>query len=173
VVPGGKILIIEQISSPTAEDVEFRITGPPVGNILTNDFTTDLAYAVAGIERATILPAPIRLGPGMTLSLLNGLGKKAALYGILMDSQDFFASVSPCIRSVTSDGSQLTAIVDARTTAPTRISGESSTNLTTWTESDITVASSASNPRMSRMTTPQDASQKFVRARAMRRTAVE
>ena len=172
-IPTGKILIIDQVAStenaggeqrPTSTVIQ--ISGPAAGGIGTNFtavFTVSVpAYVTKGF------PLPLRLGPGMTMT--NMSGASLTLFGIVLESQDFFAAVSPSIRSVTSDGSQLTAIVDARTTIPTRVSGESSTNLNTWTQTGVNIASSASNPRFSRITTPEDTSGKFVRARAVRRS---
>ena len=170
-IPTGKILIIEQVGNTNnpegfSSSAEVRITGPAAGGIGSN-FTAVLTYKVPS-QGTLAFPSPIRLGPGMTLTHQGGAS--FAIFGIALESQDFFAAVSPSIRSVTSDGAQLTAIVDARTTMPTRLSGESSTNLTTWTQTGVSIASSASNRRFSRITTPEDTSRKFVRARAARRT---
>jgi len=171
-IPAGKILIMEQVGGTNfgvdgdSLSAMVRITGPAAGGIGSN-FTAVLTYKVPS-QGTLAFPSPIRLGPGMTLTHQGGAS--FAIFGIALESQDFFAAVSPSIRSVTSDGAQLTAIVDARTTMPTRLSGESSTNLTTWTQTGVSIASSASNRRFSRITTPEDTSRKFVRARAARRT---
>ncbi len=179
-IPAGKILIIEQVASTNSvRGGEFgeigpiptwiRISGPAAGGIGTN-FTADFICTVPLVSSAERpFPLPLRLGPGMTITNIVG-GASIAMFGTALDSQDFFAAVSPSIRSVTSDGAQLTAIVDARTTIPTRVSGESSTNLNTWTQTGVSIASSASNRRFSRITTPEDTSRKFVRARAVRRS---
>jgi hypothetical protein len=170
-IPTGKILIIEQIGNTNnpegfSSSAEVRITGPAAGGIGSN-FTAVLTYKVPS-QGTLAFPSPIRLGPGMTITHQGGAS--FVIFGIALESQDFFAAVSPSIRSVTSDGSQLTAIVDARTTIPTRVSGESSTNLNTWTQTGVNIAASASNPRFSRITTPEDTSRKFVRVRAVRRS---
>ena len=171
-IPTGKILILEQVGctnefiDSSSGSAAVRITGPAAGGIGSN-FIADFRVSVSS-EGTKALPVPIRLGPGMTMS--NPGGASIVFFGIALESQDFFAAVSPSIRSVTSDGTQLTAIVDARTTIPTRVSGESSTNLNTWTQTGVNIASSASNRRLSRITTPADTSRKFVRARAVRRS---
>ena len=172
-IPTGKILIIDQVASTEGAGGEFsptttgiKISGPAAGGIGSN-FTALFTVSVpAHLTKG--FPLPLRLGPGMTMTNLGGVS--ITMFGIVLESQDFFAAVSPSIRSVTSDGAQLTAIVDARTTIPTRISGESSTNLNTWTQTGVNIASSASNRRFSRITTPEDTSRKFVRARAVRRS---
>ena len=172
-IPAGKILIMEQVGGTNfgvdgdSLSALVRITGPAAGGIGSN-FIADFGVLVPSADDGTkAFPTPIRLGPGMTITHQGGA--PFAIFGIALESQDFFAAVSPSIRSVTSDGAQLTAIVDARTTIPTRLSGESSTNLNTWTQTGVSIASSASNPRFSRITTPEDTSRKFVRARAVRR----
>lgn len=72
---------------------------------------------------------------------------------------------------MTADGSTLSAVVDSRTARPTRTIPQVSTDLQTWDLSGVSVAYSQSNPRLSKIITPQNALAKFVRAEIVPRVA--
>lgn len=94
-VPAGKILILEQASNPGAvvTTAKFTLTGPSAGGIGFGAFTANLNLTIPanGLQK---FPAPLRLGPGMTIR--NAGTTAITLTGLALDADDFvFKPVAP------------------------------------------------------------------------------
>ena len=161
VVPTGKILLVKNISASTTGAQLFTIAGSAAGGIGSGTFSTTFYFDVGPLGSTTITPTILQLGPGMTLSVASGT---YPVFGEALDTSDYIALASPLIRGPSSDGTQLAAIIDSRTAAPTTTTAKVSSDLVTWTNGGITVAKSSSNPRLTKITTPNDTQQKFLRA---------
>jgi len=163
-IPADKILIIEQVSSYSSPgfNATLTVTGVAAGGIGAGSFYVEIFVGLLGNRNAVNLATPLRLGPGMTIQNINYY--PVSLIGIALDASEFLASANPAMRSLSLDGGMLSAIVDSRTTVPTITTAESSTDLQTWTTTGTKVAKSLSNPRLTRVSTPADAPQKFIRA---------
>jgi hypothetical protein len=161
VVPAGKILLVKNISASTTGAQLFTIAGSAAGGIGSGTFSTTFYFDVGPLGSTTITPTTLQLGPGMTLSVASG---SYPVFGEALDTSDYIALASPLIRSASYDGTQLATTFDSRTTAATTTTAKVSSDLATWTNSDITIAKSLSNPRLTKVTTPNDSQQKFLRA---------
>lgn len=158
-VPAGKILIIEQVSS-SSPAIQFTITGNAAGGIGSGSFSAGMLISVSGLTK---LASPIRLGPGMTLT--NNLPSAIVIFGTAMDATDFIASAIPVTKNLIAASGQLSVIVDSRNSNSTTTTGETSKDLQSWTSVGVSVAKSPSNPRLSKIITPIDTPNQFVRAK--------
>ena len=160
-VPAGKILIIEQVSIPSTGILQFTITGNAAGGIGSGSFSAGMFISVSYLTK---LGSPIRLGPGMTLTN-NNSGVTIALFGTAMDATDFIASAIPVTKNLIADSGQMSVIVDSRNSNSTTTTGETSKDLQSWTSVGVSVAKSPSNLRLSKIITPIDTPNQFVRAK--------
>lgn len=165
-VPAGKILLVEQWvseqesggSTVTVYQPNLSGFGAAAGPIKFFVPTSDYAFRPR---------LPIRIAAG---GFITWTGTVTPM-GLVVDAADLYAQADPVIRSMTADGSMVSAIVDARTTRPTRTIPEVSTNLENWDLTGVSVAYSRSNPRFSKIVAPQNAMNKFLRADVVLKTA--
>lgn len=163
-VPAGKILVVEHIvvHSTGPNPYLFTISGSATGGIGNGAFSVTIPYQCGPISSPNLNKSSFKLGPGMTLGYSGN--STFSVLGVAMDTGDFFAAINPVIRSVSAEDSQLAAVVDSRTAIPTQTTGEVSTDLQTWSTTGAKVTKSASNPRISKVTTEIDGSKKLLRA---------
>ncbi|MEA3208045.1 MAG: hypothetical protein QOE70_1102 [Chthoniobacter sp.] len=88
IIPAGKVLILEQACNPAAAGTtaKFALTGTAAGGIGFGAFIAQVNLVIPGngIQK---FPAPLRLGPGMTIR--NAGTSAITLTGIALDAQDF------------------------------------------------------------------------------------
>lgn len=174
-VPAGKILVIEHMcinsasANGTTITVPLSIAGTSAGGIGSGPYSAVVQYTVGGMGVVAI-PGTLRLGPGTTLTLAPGIALNISVLGVAMDAGDFFASADPVLQGASDGQGRLSAIVDTRTVAPTKTTADVSADLQTWTTAGVVVSPSATNPRVSRISVPQNgASKLFLRAKVVRR----
>jgi hypothetical protein len=161
-IPAGKVFIIHNVSPLSNTNIKMRFSGSYTGGVTGNAATFDAPFTFGNVGTGgQQLTAPIRVGPGMTITWDNGA--PFTIFATVMDSTDYLASGQPTIRSVTHENGILTAVVDSKTTQPNKVTPEVSSNLQNWIKAGATVAQSSSNTRMSIVKTSVDAVQKYLR----------
>lgn len=173
-VPAGKTLIMEQIIFNDAwknsgEDMEINLRHEGISTAGTICCTTQRYTAsINSLLRPIKLPA----GKGIAVKNLSNSFYRVYIYGLLVDTNDLFASNFKEVKDVKVAGSggnrTLDGSVQLKSPRPTRITFEQSDNLKDWAVASSYTSGSETGVPFS-LAAPEGVNKSFVRATAKAR----
>jgi hypothetical protein len=164
-VPAGKVLLVER----------FVWAAPPASISVTMYHPNQSGYGggngpitfnVSPSGNQYTFSPPLRIGEGGFITFTQSV----IAMGLVIDASDVSASASPSSATI-KNGATSSAMVDSRTTQTTRTIAQLSPDLPDWDLAGVSLSHSASNPRLSRIFSEQNALNKFVHTDVARKIA--
>jgi hypothetical protein len=145
-IPAGKILVIEQIQSPSPEvdlKITYNNTGSGIsatsGNLTLKVMNTNhVQTALLSLDRV------IRVQGGW--SIQNMEGTTTVLVGLAMDEADLYASVPNLLEEIGIEGQNAKVLASLASPRPALHSVETSTDLQTWTRDPAATIGTVGGP---------------------------
>jgi hypothetical protein len=95
-IPAGRILVIKNMcigaGNGGSAPIPLVLSGTAAGGIGSGSFSTTIQYTTSSIGGLESSSSSLRLGPGMSLSVVSGSPLIVSVIGIAMDVADFPAS---------------------------------------------------------------------------------